>query len=413
MPNAMSVTPRSVPARNPGPTNAKPNTYQYRLTGKPLHPSERPAPYEADHKKENELDEDEEEEETPTLKEYAFGLLRDVVIAIVIMIIIIGSLWAYTGNWPPMVVVESNSMMHGSDSSIGVIDTGDLVLVKTISDRSDVVPYWDGKKSSHETFGTHGDVIIFKKNGLDDTPVIHRAVLWIEYNASGNNGLPDCQDLGSFDIPSKGEYNVMETSIDNYVPKHFTLIINFEPIIQNFKTNNIKPHSGFITKGDNNDRVDQTSLTDFKGRLVEPIKKEWIVGKAEGELPWFGLIKLYISGDTSRPETAPPPTSRNSLIISIIIIIVVPIVIDILYSHFSKKKKDKKSKERLEPVREPRQPMPRTGPGRGPGSKLPPGTIRLGEENKNRRPVPGPGQPPQKLDSSQKMSKDDLFRKIK
>jgi signal peptidase len=371
----------------------------------------------------------EDDEDAPTLKEYALGLLRDVIIAIVIMVIIIGSLWAYTGNWPPMVVVESNSMMHGSDSSIGVIDTGDLVLVKKISERSDVVPYWEGKGSDHETFGTYGDVIIFKKNGLDDTPVIHRAVLWLKYNASGNNGLPDCQDLGSFDIPSKGEYNVMSTTINNYVPKHFTLEINFEPIIQNFKTNNIEPHSGFITKGDNNDRVDQTSLTDFKGRLVEPIKAEWIVGKAEGELPWFGLIKLYISGDTSRPETAPPPTSRNSLIISIIVIIVVPIAIDIAYSHFSKKRKEKKAEEREEAIREQRQPIQSTGPhgGRSPrhgqSSQLPPGTIKLGEEDKRPAPRPGQhgqhvqpgqlGQPPQRLDSSQKMSKDDLFRKIK
>jgi len=33
-------------------------------------------------------------------------------------------LYLFSGVWPPMVVIESSSMMHGEDSQVGVIDTG-------------------------------------------------------------------------------------------------------------------------------------------------------------------------------------------------------------------------------------------------------------------------------------------------
>ena len=48
---------------------------------------------------------------------------------------------------------------------------------------------------------------------------------------------------------------------------------------------------------------------------------------ARGELPWFGLIKLYATG------TAPDYTPENSkvdLVIALALIIVVPIAIDVL-----------------------------------------------------------------------------------
>ena len=113
----------------------------------------------------------------------ALGLLKDVVIAFVIVIIVMASLWAFSGGiWPPMVVVESESMMHGDDSQIGVIDTGDLTIVKKIHDRHDIITYVEGnpeykvqwtegsnpqdevsffgKSSPHRTYSDYGDVII-------------------------------------------------------------------------------------------------------------------------------------------------------------------------------------------------------------------------------------------------------------
>jgi len=65
-------------------------------------------------------------------------LLRDLVVVGGAILIDMAGLWIGLGTWPPMVVVESGSMMHGRDSSVGVIDTGDLTLVKSVSSRSDV-----------------------------------------------------------------------------------------------------------------------------------------------------------------------------------------------------------------------------------------------------------------------------------
>jgi signal peptidase len=288
-------------------------------------------------------EQDQDDEDSPTLKQYLLSLARDIVIAIIIMIIIIGSLYFYTGNWPPMVVIESNSMMHGSDSSLDVIDTGDLVLVKSIDgDKNNVKPYIQGEKEGYKTYGTYGDVIIFRKNGLDDTPVIHRAIAWVEYNATGHNNIEGGDGVGSFDVPTLNKYDVTKFNIDDFRPGHINLTVDLKQVLMNFMKNDVEPHDGFITKGDNNDIIDQKSLIDANGFVVEPIKPEWVVGKAEGELPWFGLIKLYISGETDQEGKEAPETSRNMLILSIGLIIAIPIILDFTFSYLANKKKQER-----------------------------------------------------------------------
>ena len=201
-------------------------------------------------------EEEEESKETKSnIKAYLLSLGRDILIAVIVMAIVIGSLWGYTGNWPPMVVIESNSMMHGKDSNIGIIDTGDLVLVK---EDNDIETYIDGYKSNYQTYGSYGDVIIFKKNGLEDTPVIHRAVVWLEYNESGYNMVRinnKAYSVRGFDVPSMGLYNVTHIWIANYKPNGHNLSMNLGTILVNFQIYGT-PHSGFLTKGDNNLMVD-------------------------------------------------------------------------------------------------------------------------------------------------------------
>jgi signal peptidase len=287
-------------------------------------------------------------------------ILRDVGIAFLILCIVLGSVYAYTGNWPPMVVVESNSMMHGTDSAIGVIDTGDLVLVKKINSRRDLVTYIEGKRTGYKTYGDYGDVIIYNKNGGGETPVIHRAVLWIEFNSTSF----DRKNLtgGSFDIPAfkhlkYGEdkdwytkphlgdkprwYNIVgKVFICDYGHNKVDIEIDLDQILNNFfiiGPKNVRtalrtePHGGYITKGDNNppycDQMRLTVLAQGRKVLVEPVKLNWIVGKAVGELPWFGLIKLYVGGDL--PEGAAPPTSVTMLIVTLTLLILTPIIIDL------------------------------------------------------------------------------------
>jgi signal peptidase len=135
---------------------------------------------------------------------------RDIVTAFVIVAVIMLSLYAYCGIWPPMVVVESGSMEHPPSpfehkSYIGVIDTGDMVFVKKVnaSQGADVITYVQGEASGYSRYGGYGDVIIYRPNGLkyrgDGTPVvpiIHRLVVWIDVNSSHVN--PDFQSRKYF-----------------------------------------------------------------------------------------------------------------------------------------------------------------------------------------------------------------------
>jgi signal peptidase I len=43
------------------------------------------------------------------------SLLRDVGLALLIVVVIMLILYAYSGIWPPMVVIESESMQHSGD----------------------------------------------------------------------------------------------------------------------------------------------------------------------------------------------------------------------------------------------------------------------------------------------------------
>ena len=119
--------------------------------------------------------------------------VKDVGIAIGSVLIVFLLTFAYSGNWPPMVVIESGSMEHDNNplyseprySHIGTIDTGDLVIVKQ-AEKKDIVTYLEGKKTDYKKYGDYGDVIVYYKNGIETyegqpvTPVIHRAMAWVE-----------------------------------------------------------------------------------------------------------------------------------------------------------------------------------------------------------------------------------------
>src|SRR3990172_3971719 len=89
-------------------------------------------------------EEDEEEKKPKSLREQAILFARDLLIAFIIVALVMAALFAYARVWPPMVVVDSASMQHSNtESSIGVIDTGDLVLVQAVGVAPDVVTYLD------------------------------------------------------------------------------------------------------------------------------------------------------------------------------------------------------------------------------------------------------------------------------
>jgi signal peptidase len=254
------------------------------------------------------------------------SIIRDILVAFLVVFIILIILWSYTGQWfgAPMVAIESGSMMHLNEEfgRIGYIDAGDMVLLVKVNDKSDILTRggdYDGEKAKglggFQSYGDFGDVIIYKKYGkTDEDQIIHRAICWIELNEDE-----------TYSVPEYGIIDAISVSINELG------LINYRP-----------SHSGFITQGDNpltNDRCDQAG-----GICSEPIKPEWITGKARFELPWIGTINLLfndiISGSFWKNNEITvynvPIDSIICLVILIVIIISIPIILDI-YDYKRKK----------------------------------------------------------------------------
>ena len=250
---------------------------------------------------------------------------REVLLATGLVALLLGSMWVSTGSFPPMVVVESKSMMHEDDGSWGAIDPGDLIMVIS-NERKDVVTFVEATQEGNPNFGyeSHGlpgDVIIFEKNGGQDTPVIHRALLEVVANGSG------------WDVPGTSLVNVQRISLtlDIECSYHTTTklrIESWEP-----------EHSGFVTSGDNNQggcNIDQPSvgsgygygLTDSLGNPVQTVKDEWVVGIASSEIPWVGSIKLLTTG-THKSVT---PQTWLYLTLAILAVLASPVATDFLYT---------------------------------------------------------------------------------
>jgi signal peptidase len=273
---------------------------------------------------------------------------RDMIIAALAVALVLASLFAYCGVWPPMVVVESSSMMHGSDSQLGVIDTGDLTLVKKAGGRGDIITYVEAAEPKDpnygfKTYGDFGHVVIYQKSGRAGTPVIHRAIAWIEYNATASD---PANNIYKGDLPDIGVYGVAEYTVKGLYahPRPnggVPLTIHLNAIFAG-NARHSKPHDGFVTKGDHNRieetgaGVDQETLQTSFGAFVEPVKLEWVVGRAEGELPWFGLLKLWISG---QPTSAFPPGSVAGLVVTIVLLVTVPVALDYFLPRLLKRRK--------------------------------------------------------------------------
>lgn len=281
-----------------------------------------------------------------SLKDEAVEWIKDIVVAAIIISLIMGALYAYTGTWPPMVVVESESMQHSDDTSyIGVIDTGDIVLSKSTSSRHDIITYVTGRATGYRAYGDYGDVVIYRPYGLDTTPIIHRAVVYLVWNSTGHSyDAPELRHLEygvDYSTDSGGWSNIRDRiTINNYGYAHRTVEIPISLIIRYFDVTGRAPHSGYITAGDHNiakgHGVDQPDI------CREPIKYEWIIGKAEGELPWFGIIKLMFSGTLSAHPA--PANSWIMLIVSIALLIVVPMIVEKAWDRY-KERREKRGGE--------------------------------------------------------------------
>jgi len=221
------------------------------------------------------------------------GFAAMLGIAVVIFVGLMGSLTLYAGMWPPLSVVESNSMQHDDErSNLGVIDTGDLVLVQK-SDGDDIICYVEGSSIGHKTFGDHGDVIIYRPLGSDERkPIIHRAVLFLEpvgesqWRADALANHPPAK----WSV-ANGDHDSMSGVLKLKEYGHASIDLELD-------LDRLERSSGFITHGDNNHQdgvgfVDQVQGGPSDGTLVQ---MQWVVSKPVTEIPWIGSISLFVRG---------------------------------------------------------------------------------------------------------------------
>ena len=192
----------------------------------------------------------------------AVVFVREMLSSAAIVLAIGLLLVAISGVWPPMVAIESGSMepqMYKGDL-VFIMDENRLVPDAAQADTG-VVTAKAGAAAGYSKFNNPGDVIIYTPDGRDyETPIIHRAMFWVE---EGENWYDEADQR--------------HLSADNCQQL----------------TNCPAPHSGFITKGDNNRYYDQSS---GMGAISSPVKPEWVRGTAEVRVPWLGWVRLYFSG---------------------------------------------------------------------------------------------------------------------
>jgi signal peptidase I len=181
-----------------------------------------------------------------TSDHWAVSLARDLLWVVCVVGAIALCLYLICGTWPAVVTIESRSMVPN-------MNVGDLVVVVQKDRYGEFMTWETAKEANVSKFSSYGDVIIYKPNGMTSVhPIIHRAMVY------ATNTTPLKEIRGS------------------------TLRANYTP-----------DHDGYITWGDNNPAPDQ--FVSYPGiGTPEPVKDEWIVGKALFSVPLVGYLPLHI-----------------------------------------------------------------------------------------------------------------------
>lgn len=251
---------------------------------------------------------------------------KHTLIAIAAVVFVVAAIFVgitvASGVQPPQTVVISESMQHGPNpegygSRLGIIDTGDMIILKS-KDKVNIQSYVDGYNTGYTSFGSYGNVIIYNQGTTSD-PIIHRAILWLDYNGDGTWSAPSLKDY-----PNNLWYCLVGATMSNDYESLsgtlYMLAFGSQTRIDLNVLASKTPESGFLTKGDNNPVFDQTtSIANYRLVTEEQIKSvAWI------ELPWIGSFKMIFNGQLSKldekvPNTIPCLAAAILLIIFILV----------------------------------------------------------------------------------------------
>lgn len=213
-------------------------------------------------------------------------LISGPVVTVIVLIGIFIGLTVYSGMMPPVTVVESGSMQHSNNWQFGVINTGDIVVVKKVSSPvNDITTYVQGRTMNYSTYGDYGNVILYHDvNGL---VIIHRAMFYLSWN----HGLPVVHGYTNQSWITVTSSYVLLKDV-GFTHRNLVVFIN-----------SFHNESGFITMGDHNLAISTLKVGNLSAYeaadenvniMTHPVTQSEVVGIAQGQIPWFGLVKLNI-----------------------------------------------------------------------------------------------------------------------
>jgi len=201
-------------------------------------------------------------------------------------------------------------------SEVGVIDTGDMMLVRSAG-KTDIVSYVEGSQSGYESFGDYGDVIVYYRSG--NNPVIHRAFIWLDYNNDGTWSAPSLENYSNWECDSGTDYNSLSGVLTFYdvgrvVEGGKTVSVDLDVLVARGSD------SGYLTLGDS---VNNTNFDQSSGITNVLISKKLIKSVAWVEIPWIGAIKLILKGNTSELDSwaSNSKTMLAYMIVGIIVVV--------------------------------------------------------------------------------------------
>ncbi len=210
-----------------------------------------------------------------------------IAIAVIIgVVIFLTSVTIYSGIWPPVDTIASESMTHSDYWTYGTMNVGDIVFVKKVSSvPGPVITYVVGRQTGFSTYGEYGNVILYKNP--EGQTIIHRAMFYLSWN----DGMPIVQ---GFHDQSWMKVTKTYVLIYDVGFSHRNLVVYLRGMVN---------ESGFITVGDFNlayRGIYNSSLNAYEaadqnvGITNAPVNSSNIIGMAFWDIPWFGLIKLNI-----------------------------------------------------------------------------------------------------------------------
>jgi signal peptidase len=228
------------------------------------------------------------------------GFVKDLIFVAVVVGTISLLSQLILGVWTPMVAVESGSMVPN-------LNIGDIIVVQGAS-RTAVIPWEEAEGTGYKAFNLPGDVILYRPYGketlnlLDQikmllgrppsadkaTPIIHRALSYVEEGEPMWEGGPAAPFSGYI---TKGDHNevidqqagrVFGIANESYIKEHQNEIMEVgrDSIYLDRNTGLM------IYKLDNDTYVGEGIS------YLTPVKEDWVIGVARARIPLVGYVRL-------------------------------------------------------------------------------------------------------------------------